>query len=151
MLGSVDANIGDMQNGWDTDQFPTNVYDTTKALLVLLSTGGFVTGGLNFDAKIRRNSTDAEDLFIAHIGGMDAFALGLMIASNIIKDGKMEKMRADRYSSFNSDNGANFEKGKYSLEDLRDLAIKGGEPEALSGRQELYENIMNQYLFESFK
>jgi xylose isomerase len=150
MLGSVDANIGDMQNGWDTDQFPTDVYDTTKAMQVILSMGGFVTGGLNFDARIRRNSTDMEDLFIAHIGGMDAFALGLEIASKIRNKGKLDKMRNDRYASFDSGNGADFEKGKFTLEDLRDLAVKGGEPETISGKQELYENIVNQYMFGDF-
>ena len=147
MLGSVDANIGDGQNGWDTDQFPTNVYDAVKAMQVILSMGGFVTGGLNFDARIRRNSTDQEDLFIAHIGGMDTFALGLEIASKIKNEGKMDKMRDDRYSSYNSGNGAEFEKGKFTLENLRDLAAKGGEPKVISGRQELYENIINQYMF----
>lgn len=147
MLGSVDANIGDMQNGWDTDQFPTNVYDSARAMQVILSMGGFVTGGLNFDARIRRNSTDQEDLFIAHIGGMDTFALGLEIASKIRKEGKLDKMRDDRYSSYNSGPGADFEKGKFTLEDLRNLAVKSGEPEAISGKQELYENILNQYMF----
>jgi len=109
--------------------------------------GGFVTGGLNFDAKIRRNSTDMEDLFIAHIGGMDTFALGLEIASKIRNEGKLDKMRNDRYSSFDFGNGADYEKGKFTLEDLRDLAVKGGEPETISGKQELYENLINQYMF----
>ncbi|MCD6397127.1 MAG: xylose isomerase [Spirochaetaceae bacterium] len=147
MLGSVDANIGDMQNGWDTDQFPTNVYDAVKAMQVILSMGDFETGGLNFDAKIRRNSTDMEDLFIAHIGGMDTFALGLEIASKIRTEGKLDQMRNDRYSSFNSGYGADFELGKFTLEDLRELAVKGGEPETVSGKQELYENLINQYMF----
>ncbi|MDA3938677.1 MAG: xylose isomerase [Spirochaetia bacterium] len=147
MLGSVDANIGDTQNGWDTDQFPTNVYDTARAMQVILSMGGFSTGGLNFDARIRRNSTDQDDLFIAHIGGMDTFALGLEIASKIREEGKLDKMRTDRYSSYDSGLGSDFEKGKFTLEGLRDLAAKRGEPDANSGKQELYENILNQYMF----
>ena len=147
MLGSVDANIGDSQNGWDTDQFPTNVYDAARAMQIILSMGGFTTGGLNFDARIRRNSTDQEDLFIAHIGGMDTFALGLEIASKIQKEGKLDKMRTDRYSSYDSGLGSDFENGKFTLEDLRNLAVKGGEPSAISGKQELYENIVNQYMF----
>ncbi len=109
--------------------------------------GGFSTGGLNFDARIRRNSTEQDDLFIAHIGGMDAFALGLEIASKIRKEGKLDKMRSDRYSSYDSGLGSDFENGKFTLEDLRDLAVKGGEPETISGKQELYENIFNQYMF----
>lgn len=147
MLGSIDANRGDYQNGWDTDQFPTDVYETTKAMQIVLSMGGFTTGGLNFDAKIRRNSTDLEDLFIAHIGGMDAFALGLEIAAKIRGEGKLEKMKQDRYSSFKSGKGQEFENGNLTLEDLRNIAVEGGETETISGKQELYENIFNQYLF----
>jgi len=147
LLGSVDANRGDSQNGWDTDQFPTNVYDSVEAMRIILDMGGFETGGLNFDAKIRRNSTDAEDLFIAHIGGMDTFALGLEIAAKMKEDGKLDKMRNDRYSSFDSGKGKEYEEGKLSLENLRDLAAAAGEPAVTSGKQELYENIVNQYIF----
>ena len=147
LLGSVDANRGDMQNGWDTDQFPNNVYEATEAMRIILGMGGFKTGGLNFDAKIRRNSTDLEDLFIAHIGGMDTFALGLEIAARIQEDGKLDKMKADRYSSFDSGKGKEFEEGRLDLEELVKLAHANGEPAVISGKQELYENIVNQYLF----
>ena len=147
LLGSVDANRGDMQNGWDTDQFPNSVLETTEAMRIILAMGGFKTGGLNFDAKIRRNSTDREDLFLAHIGGMDTFALGLEIAARIQEDGKLDKMKADRYKSFDSGKGKDFEDGKLTLEDLRDYAAETGEPAVISGKQELYENILNQYLF----
>ncbi len=150
MLGSVDANRGDYQNGWDTDQFPTDVYDTVKAMQIILSMGGFTTGGLNFDARIRRNSTDLEDLFIAHIGGMDAFAIGLEVAAKIEEDGVLQKMKEQRYSSYKTDIGAKYEAGKLTLEELRNLAVKTGEPETISGKQELYENILNQYIFSSF-
>ncbi len=147
MLGSIDANQGDYQNGWDTDQFPTSVYETTRAMMVVLENGGLGKGGLNFDAKIRRNSTDPADLFIAHIGGMDAFALGLEAAYKVRNESSIPSMLKDRYSSFDSGNGADFEAGKLGLEALRDLAAASGEPEMLSGRQELYENILNSILF----
>ncbi len=147
MLGSVDANRGDPQNGWDTDQFPNNVYETAEAMMIILKNGGFTSGGLNFDARIRRNSTDADDLFLAHIGAADTFALGLLIASDILADGKLEEMKKKRYSSFDSGSGAEFEKGKFTLSDLRDIAVKTGEPARISGKQELYENIINQYMF----
>ena len=147
LLGSVDANRGDYQNGWDTDQFPSNVYDTVEAMMVILASGGLRKGGLNFDAKTRRNSTDLEDIFIAHIGGMDSFALGLEIANSILSDSKIPQMKKKRYSSFDKGDGAAFEKGKLSIEDLRNLALKYGEPEPVSGKQELLENIVNQHMF----
>ncbi len=148
LLGSVDANRGDSQNGWDTDQFPTDVAEATEAMRIILGMGGFTTGGLNFDAKIRRNSTDMEDLFIAHIGGMDTFALGLEIAAKIQEDGKLDAMRNNRYNSFNSGKGKEFEEGKLSLLDLVSIAKEAKEePRLTSGKQELYENILNQYIF----
>ena len=144
VLGSIDANRGDYQNGWDTDQFPNNLNELTEAMLVILEAGGFGGGGINFDAKIRRNSTDAADLFYAHIGGMDAFALALLIADKVLTSSPYKKMRAERYASFDSGNGAAFEAGKLSLEDLRNLAADAGEPAITSGRQELYELIINR-------
>lgn len=146
MLGSIDANRGDYQNGWDTDQFPVDLYEVTEAMLVILEAGGFTTGGVNFDAKTRRNSTDLEDIFIAHIGGMDVFARALLVAHDILTKSPYKKMRADRYASFQSGNGAKFEKGELSLEDLRKIAHEVGEPAQLSGKQELYEMILNQYI-----
>lgn len=146
LLGSVDANQGDAQNGWDTDEFPTNVYETTEAMLIILRNGGLHAGGLNFDAKRRRNSTDLEDLFIAHIGGMDAFALGLQTASRILEDGKIDAMRAKRYSSFDSGDGKAFEEGRLSLGQLAEIGRKA-KPADISGKQELLNNLVNQYLF----
>ncbi|MBN2612928.1 MAG: xylose isomerase [Bacteroidales bacterium] len=146
MLGSIDANRGDYQNGWDTDQFPINLYELTEAMLVILDVGGFTTGGINFDAKTRRNSTDLEDIFIAHISGMDAFARALIIATDVLEKTPYKKMRVERYASFDSGDGADFEKGKLSIEDLRNLAIKQGEPKQLSGKQELYESFINQVM-----
>jgi xylose isomerase len=146
LLGSIDANRGDYQNGWDTDQFPINLFELTEAMLIILESGGFTTGGVNFDAKTRRNSTDLEDIFIAHIGGMDAFARALIIAHDVLESSDYKKLRKGRYSSYNSGEGAKFEQGKLSLEDLRDLAIKNGEPQKLSGKQELYECIINHYI-----
>lgn len=146
MLGSIDANRGDYQNGWDTDQFPNNIYETTEAMLVILEAGGFSTGGINFDAKIRRNSTDLEDIFHAHIGGMDTFARALLIADNILQNSDYKKIRQQRYSSFDMAEGKAFEEGKLSLEQLRELAVKNGEPKQISGRQELMENLVNQYI-----
>mgnify|MGYP001007048615 CR=1 FL=1 len=146
LLGSIDANRGDYQNGWDTDQFPLNLYETTEAMLVILEAGGFTTGGINFDAKIRRNSTDPQDLFIAHIGGMDVFARALIAADNILQKSDYLAMRKERYDSFNSHQGLAFEQGTLKLEDLRDFAISMGEPKHVSGRQELYELIVNTYL-----
>lgn len=146
VLGSIDANRGDYQNGWDTDQFPNNVPELTEAMLVILEAGGFGGGGINFDAKIRRNSTDTEDIFHAHIGGMDAFARALVIADRVLTDSAYSKFRKDRYSSFDNGKGKEFEEGKLSLTDLRDYAVKNGEPATISGRQEYLENILNWYL-----
>ncbi|MGN6266296.1 MAG: xylose isomerase [Ginsengibacter sp.] len=146
LLGSMDANRGDYQNGWDTDQFPNNINELTEAMLIILEAGGFQGGGVNFDAKIRRNSTDPADLFYAHIGGMDAFARALITADNILKKSDYKKLREDRYSSFDKGNGKAFEEGKLTLEDLRDLAAKNGEPEIISGKQEYFENIVNRFI-----
>jgi xylose isomerase len=146
MIGSIDANKGDYQNGWDTDEFPTNVYEVTEAMMVILRAGGFKTGGVNFDAHIRRNSTDPADLFIAHISGMDTFARALLIADKILKESDYLKMRTKRYESFDKGPGKDYEAGKFTLEDLRNIAMKNGEPETLSGKQELYEQLINMYL-----
>ncbi len=146
LLGSIDANRGDVQNGWDTDYFPTDLYDAIEAMIILLDNGGIAPGGLNFDAKLRRNSTDLEDLFHAHIGGMDTFARGLMIADDILNNSNFRELREGRYTSFDSGDGKKFEDGKLSLEDLRDLAAQKGEPEMRSGKQELLENLFNRYI-----
>jgi xylose isomerase len=146
MLSSIDANRGDYQNGWDTDQFPVDVYELTEAMLVILEAGGFKTGGINFDAKTRRNSTDLEDIFIAHIGGMDVFARALLAADAILTKSKYTQLRDERYASFNTGNGAKFEKGELSLEDLAKIAKEVGEPAQISGKQELFEMIINQYI-----
>ncbi|MBL8992510.1 MAG: xylose isomerase [Spirochaetia bacterium] len=146
MLGSIDANRGDEQNGWDTDQFPTNLYDTVEAMTVLLEAGGFKTGGFNFDAKTRRNSTDLEDLFIAHIGGMDAFARGLLVAHKLLTESDYLKMRHERYASYESGDGARYESGKLDLVGLSKIAFKNGTPKLHSGKQEQYENLVNQLL-----
>jgi xylose isomerase len=146
IFGSVDANRGDFINGWDTDQFPISYYETALAMYAILKAGGFTTGGLNFDAKIRRNSVDPVDLFEAHIGGMDAFAVGLEIADRIIKDGVIPGFVKKRYASFVSGNGAKFEKGELSLEDLAKIGVKYGNTGLSSGRQEYLENVFNQYL-----
>lgn len=145
LLGSIDANRGNAQNGWDTDQFPTDLYDTVGAMLVVLRQGG-LEGGLNFDAKPRRESTDMEDLFIAHIGGMDAFARGLEVAHALLEKSPWEQWRKERYGSFDSGDGQAFEQGNLSLADLHGIASKAGEPQQRSGRQEAYENLLNQYL-----
>ena len=147
LLGSIDANQGDYQNGWDTDQFPTNVFESTRAMMVVLKNGGLGKGGLNFDAKRRRNSTDPQDLFIAHIGGMDTFALGLEAAYKVLNGSTLPDMLKKRYSSFDSGKGADFEAGKMSLDALRDYAAESGEPKTISGQQELYENIVNSAMF----
>ena len=144
-LGSVDANRGDYQNGWDTDQFPMNLYELTEAMLVFLEVGGFKGGGINFDAKARRNSTDLEDIFIAHIGGMDAFARALITADEIMQKSDYKKLRKNRYSSFDRGNGKAFAQGKLNLEKLSKLGHKA-KIEQISGKQELYEVIINQYL-----
>ncbi len=146
LLGSMDANRGDYQNGWDTDQFPNNVYELTEAMLVVLETGGLKGGGINFDAKIRRNSTDPADLFYSHVGGMDAFARALIVADNILQRSDYKKVREERYASFDSGRGKQFEDGQLSLEDLRNYAIDHGEPEVRSGRQEYMENIINRFI-----
>ncbi|KAF1857590.1 hypothetical protein Lal_00014599 [Lupinus albus] len=146
LLGSIDANRGDSQNGWDTDQFPIDYYDLAQAWLVILQGGGLKTGGVNFDAKIRRNSTDAEDLFIAHVSGMDVFAKGLLVAADILEKSDYKKLRTERYSSFDAGNGKAFEEGKLTLEDLRKIAHEIGEPVAKSGKQELFEAIVNMYI-----
>jgi xylose isomerase len=146
LLGSIDANRGDYQNGWDTDQFPLDVYDFVNAWLVLLPYGGLGNGGINFDAKIRRNSTDMDDLFIAHVSGMDVFARGLLVAADILENSDYKKMRAERYASFDGGDGKAFEDGKLTLEDLRTIAHKSGEPKQISGKQELYEAIVNMYI-----
>jgi xylose isomerase len=147
MLGSIDANRGDYQNGWDTDQFPNNIYELTEAMLVILESGGFTTGGVNFDAKTRRNSTDLEDIFYAHIGAMDVFARALIIADKILTESPYKQWRKDRYASYDAGVGADFETGKLGLADLRNHAAASGEPKLTSGRQELYENLINEYLF----
>lgn len=146
LLGSIDANEGDNQNGWDTDYFPTNLYDAIETMIILLDNGGIEPGGLNFDAKIRRNSTDLADLFHAHIGGMDTFAHGLIIANNILENSNFRELREGRYTSFDSGDGKKFENGEISIEELRDLAAKNGEPEMRSGKQELLENLINRYI-----
>ena len=145
MLGSIDANRGDYQNGWDTDQFPIDNYELTQVMMQIIRDGGFTTGGTNFDAKTRRNSTDLEDIFIAHIAGMDAMARALLSAADVLEKSPYKKMLADRYSSFDSGKGKEFEEGKLSLEQLADYGRSHGEPAATSGKQELYEAIVNMY------
>jgi len=146
LLGSIDANRGDYQNGWDTDQFPNNINELTEAMLIILEAGGFAGGGINFDAKIRRTSTDLEDLFEGHIGGMDIFARALITADKILQDGEYTGFRKERYASFDNDKGKEYEEGKLSLEDLRQYAIDNGEPETRSGRQEYLENLINRFI-----
>jgi xylose isomerase len=145
-LGSIDANKGDYQNGWDTDEFPTNIYEITEAMLEIIPAGGFTDGGINFDAKTRRNSTDLEDIFIAHISGMDVFARSLVIADKIMKDSDYLKMRAERYASFDSGKGKEFDAGKLSLTDLYAIAKEVGEPKQISGKQEMLEQLINCYI-----
>jgi xylose isomerase len=146
LLGSMDANRGDYQNGWDTDQFPNDINELTEAMLIIIEAGGFKGGGINFDAKIRRNSTDPEDLFYAHIGGIDTFARALITADNILQKSEYTKIRLDRYASFDNGKGKEFEEGKLSLEDLRAYAIENGEPKVISGKQEYLENIVNRFI-----
>jgi len=146
LLGSIDANRGDDQNGWDTDQFPNDITDVTEAMLIILEAGGFQGGGINFDAKIRRNSTDPADLFYAHIGGMDIFARALIVANNVLQKSEYKKVRKDRYASFDTGKGKDFEDGKLSLEDLRSYAIENGEPATISGKQEYLENLINRFI-----
>lgn len=146
LLGSMDANRGDYQNGWDTDQFPNNVNELTEAMLVLLEAGGLQGGGINFDAKIRRNSTDPQDLFYAHIGGMDCFARALITADNILQKSDYKEIRKQRYASFDGGKGKEYEAGKLTLEDLTAYAIEQGEPATTSGKQEYLENIVNRWI-----
>ena len=146
LLGSFDANRGDYQNGWDTDQFVINIYETVQAMLVVLPNGGFTTGGINFDAKTRRNSTDLDDIFIAHVAAMDVFARALIIADKMLKESPYLQWRKDRYASFDTGNGVDFEAGKLMLEDLREIALKNGEPQQISGKQELFEQLINLYI-----
>ena len=144
MLGSIDANRGDYQNGWDTDQFPNSIEEAARAMIVFLKAGGLQGGGVNFDAKIRRNSTDSEDLFFAHIGGADTFARGLIAADKIINDPSFSKIVDYRYDSFNQSKGSDFEEGKLKLTDLYELALNTDSIPATSGKQERLENIINQ-------
>ena len=146
LLGSIDANRGDPQNGWDTDQFPTDIYDAVHAMLVVLADGGLNSGGLNFDARVRRESVDMDDIFIGHIGGMDTFARALDVAYRIREVSELDQRKLRRYSSFDSGDGARFEQGEMNLASLRDLAASEGEPVRASGKQEWYENVINQYL-----
>ncbi|MEM8781745.1 MAG: xylose isomerase [Planctomycetota bacterium] len=146
LLGSIDANRGGEGIGWDTDQFPTNLYDTTLAMLTVLRAGGFTTGGLNFDAKVRRQSTEPIDLIHAHIGGMDAFARGLKAAAKIIEDGKIDALVSERYSGWTTQLGQDIEAGKLTLADLDDIATQNDVQAAPVGRQELLENLLNEYL-----
>ena len=146
LLGSIDANKGDYQNGWDTDEFPTNIYEITEAMLEIIQAGGFTNGGINFDAKTRRNSTDLEDIFIAHIGGMDVFARSLVIADKILTESDYLSRKTNRYASFDSGSGAAFEAGNLSLEDLYKIAAEVGEPAQVSGKQELIEQLINWYI-----
>lgn len=146
LLGSMDANRGDYQNGWDTDQFPNNINELTECMLIILEAGGFAGGGINFDAKVRRNSTDRDDLFHAHIGGADTFARALITADNILQKSDYRKLRTERYASFDTGKGNDFENGKLTLTDLRNIAAASGEPQTISGKQELFENIVNRYI-----
>ena len=145
MLCSIDANRGDYQNGWDTDQFPIDNYELTQAMMQIIRNGGLGTGGTNFDAKTRRNSTDLEDIFIAHIAGMDAMARALESAAALLNESPYKKMLADRYASFDGGKGKEFEDGKLTLEDVVAYAKTKGEPKQTSGKQELYEAILNMY------
>ncbi|MDP4271886.1 MAG: xylose isomerase [Bacteroidota bacterium] len=146
MLGAIDANRGDVQNGWDTDQFPVDIFELTQAMMVVLKGGGMQGCGTNFDAKIRRNSTDMDDLFIAHIGAMDVMARALESAAAILEESPYQKMVSDRYASYDAGKGKEFEEGKLSLEDVYAYAKANGEPKQISGKQELYEAIVNMYI-----
>jgi xylose isomerase len=146
LLGSIDANRGDTQNGWDTDQFPNDITEVTECMLIILEAGGFQGGGINFDAKIRRNSTDPADLFYAHAGGMDIFARALITADAILQKSDYKKIRTERYASFDGGKGREFEEGKLTLEDLRAYAIENGEPATTSGKQEYLENLINRFI-----
>jgi len=146
MLGSIDANKGDYQNGWDTDEFPSNIYEVTEAMMEIVQAGGFTNGGINFDAKTRRNSTDLEDIFIAHVSGMDVFARGLTIADNILRNSDYLKLRKNRYASYDSGKGAEYEAGKLNLTDLYKAAKDAGEPKQTSGKQEMLEQLIASYI-----
>ena len=146
LFGSLDINQGDPHNGWDTDEFLHNIYDAVHIMLVLLKEGGLKSGGMNFDAKTRRNSTDLEDIFIGHINSMDTLARGLLIASNILKDPSYIEIKSNRYSSFDSGDGHSFERGGVNLEQLTELAQKTTEPDQISGKQELYEMLINKHI-----
>ncbi|HEY5499799.1 MAG TPA: xylose isomerase [Bacteroidales bacterium] len=146
MLGAIDANRGDVQNGWDTDQFPIDIYELTQAMLIILQGGGMQGGGTNFDAKNRRNSTDLEDIFIAHISGMDIMARALEAAAAILEESPYKKMVAERYASYDSGKGKEFEEGTLSFEDVVAYAKSKNEPKQISGKQELYEAIVNMYI-----
>lgn len=146
ILGSVDANRGDPLLGWDTDQFPTDLYDTTLAMYILLQNGGFKTGGLNFDAKVRRQSIDPVDIFHAHIGGMDAFARGLKNAARMLRGSKFERAMAKRYNGWDKGLGKKIEDGTVGFNELEAYTLKNGEPKIQSGRQELLENMLNEYI-----
>ena len=145
MLGSIDANRGDYQNGWDTDQFPIDNYELTQAMIHIIRNGGFGNGGTNFDAKTRRNSTDLEDIFIAHIAGMDAVARALESAATMLEESPYKQMLKERYASFDNGEGKAFEEGKLGIEELVAYAKQHGEPAQISGKQELYEAILNMY------
>ena len=146
LLGSIDANRGDYQNGWDTDQFPIDLYELVQAMMVIVKSGGLMGGGTNFDAKTRRNSTDPSDIFIAHISAMDTMARALLIAADILENSEIPAMLKERYSSYDSGMGKDFEDGKLTLEQVADYARKAGEPAVTSGRQELYESIVSLYI-----
>jgi len=146
LFGSLDINQGDHQNGWDTDEFLHNIYDATHLMMILLSENGIGNGGMNFDAKTRRNSTDLEDIFIGHIHSMDTLARGLMIADKILQKSDYLKLKSNRYTTFDVGDGASFEKGQLGLEQLTNIAKEIGEPEKISGKQELFESLVNQYL-----
>jgi xylose isomerase len=148
-LGSIDANQGDLMLGWDTDQFPTNIYETTLAMLEVIKMGGFTKGGLNFDAKVRRASFEPIDLFYGHIAGMDAFAQGFKIANKIVEDGKFDKFIAERYASYNTGIGKDIVAGKVGFKELEAYTLENGEPEIFSGRQEVLESLLNQYVLGS--
>ena len=145
MLGSIDANRGDYQNGWDTDQFPIDNFDLIQAMMQIIRNGGLGNGGTNFDAKTRRNSTDLEDIFIAHIAAMDAMARALENAAALLEESPIRKMVAERYASFDSGPGKKFEDGLMSFEEAYEYGRQVGEPKLTSGKQELYEAIVNMY------
>jgi xylose isomerase len=145
-LGSIDANTGDLMLGWDTDQFPTDIYLTTQCMLSILKYGGLKTGGVNFDAKVRRESFEPVDLFHAHIGGMDAFARGLKIAAAIRADGRLDAFVKNRYRTWDTGLGKDIEQGKVGFKQLEAHVLKHGEPKLESGRQEFLENLINEFI-----